>query len=421
METRRSHHVPPPREGHRPLGHAVVRAGLASPAASAVRPPKILLYSHDTFGLGNIRRTLLLAETLRDAHPSAAILLVTGSPVIQSFRIPDGVDYVKLPCLDRTDADRYAPRFLALDHEVTSLRRAILVQSFVSFSPDLVIVDKRPAGIGGELLEALEALDRLPRRPKLVLGIRDILDEPSRTRASFEQSGSMALIERFYDEVWIYGERSVFDAVQQYSFPETVARRTRYCGYLKRPTLPATRHDGPPRVLVTTGGGGDGAALIGAYLEDLMTLPRSVALRTTAVFGPEMPQDSRLALRQRYGAMADVDLVEFELDMTRRYAEADVVVAMAGYNTVCELLSFGRRAVLVPRTTPVREQLLRASALAERGYFDMVAPEDLAPGVLIGKVLAAVSAGPAGGTAIDLDGLPRVLERVRALLGVRQS
>ncbi len=75
-------------------------------------PCKILLYSHDTFGLGNIRRTLLLTQDLVNQYPKAAILIVTGSPMIHAFRIPDGVDYIKLPCLDRVDAERYEPRFL---------------------------------------------------------------------------------------------------------------------------------------------------------------------------------------------------------------------------------------------------------------------------------------------------------------------
>ena len=41
--------------------------------------PRFLLYSHDTFGLGNIRRTLLLAQELIDQYPKAAVLLITGS------------------------------------------------------------------------------------------------------------------------------------------------------------------------------------------------------------------------------------------------------------------------------------------------------------------------------------------------------
>lgn len=75
-------------------------------APSYAPAPKILLYSHDTLGLGNIRRTLLLAETIRGAFPTAAVLIVTGSPVIHALRIPERIDYIKLPCLDRVDADR---------------------------------------------------------------------------------------------------------------------------------------------------------------------------------------------------------------------------------------------------------------------------------------------------------------------------
>src|ERR1043165_263389 len=135
---------------------------------------RILLYSHDTFGLGNIRRTLLLTQELVSQYPKAAILIITGSPMIHAFRIPDGVDYIKLPCLDRVDADRYEPRFLLdCSEEMKRTRRAILEKSILGFAPDLMIVDKRPAGVDGELLETLEALQQSPRRPRLVLGLRD--------------------------------------------------------------------------------------------------------------------------------------------------------------------------------------------------------------------------------------------------------
>ena len=260
--------------------------GLGCATRSQSLRPKILLYSHDTFGLGNIRRTLLLCEAIRQEYASASILIVTGSPMIHAFRIPEGVDYVKLPCLDRTDAERYEPRFLAArPDEVNRVRRAVLEESILGFSPDLMIVDKRAGGVDGELLETLRAL-RQARSTRLVLGIRDILDEPERTRRSLERSRAMDTIARYYDEVWIYGERSIFDPVKEYAFPEAVARRTYFCGYLKRPTQVTKRNGGPPRVLVTTGGGGDGSDLIQTYLDGLASLPRRIALRTTVVFGP---------------------------------------------------------------------------------------------------------------------------------------
>lgn len=379
--------------------------------------PKVLLYSHDTFGLGNIRRTLVLAQALREQYPGAALLLVTGSPMIHAFRIPDGLDYIKLPCLDRIEADQYQPRFLATwSAEVTRIRRSILHRTVMGFAPDLMIVDKRAAGIDGELVDTLRALRRARPNTKLVLGVRDILDEPARTCTSLKRSRCLELVERYYDEVWIYGEESIFDAARVYKFPAAVAARTRYVGYLMRPTQAPVARSGPPRVLVTTGGGGDGSELIETYLRGLIELPRSVAIRTTVIFGPQMATARRDELLARYGALADVDFIDFEADLTRRYAEADVVVSMAGYNTVCELLSMRRRAVLVPRAEPVMEQLIRARLFAERGIFDLVEPTDLTPSSLMGKVLGAAARMDDVVPTIDLGGLTRVRERAQALL-----
>ncbi|MDT5293453.1 MAG: hypothetical protein QOJ76_333 [Acidobacteriota bacterium] len=393
------------------------RPPLARPSA-----PKILLYSHDTFGLGNIRRTLLLAEELSGQYPRAAILLVTGSQMIHSFRIPDGIDYIKLPCLDRVDAERYEPRFLSeCSEEVKRTRSAILEKSVLGFAPDLMIVDKRPAGVDGELSETLRALRRMQLPTKLVLGVRDILDEPERTRRNLRSQRCFETIEEFYDEVWVYGSRSVFDTVKEYDFPERVARITHFCGYLKRPTAQTPHHSGPPHVLVTTGGGGDGSPMIEAYLEGLSTLPRNIALKSTVVFGPQMSSESRSALLERFGYLADVTFSDFEPDLTALYAEADIVVSMAGYNTVCELLSFGRHAILVPRAEPVMEQLIRARLLAAQGLFDIVEPQNLNPETLIGKVLDALKPVEVAPVSFDLDGLPRIRERMRALLGETEA
>src|SRR3989441_6325860 len=232
--------------------------------------PKILLYSHDTFGLGNIHRTLLIAEALTGALPDAAVLIVTGSSVIHALRIPEGMDYVKLPCLDRVAAERYEPRFLSSwSDEVKRMRRDILRKAALGFAPDLVLVDKRAAGVDGELLGTLAALRRLRRPPRIVLGLRDILDEPVRTRRVLAKTHAFATIERYYDEVWVYGTPAVFDTVRQYGFPEAVARKTLFCGYLQRPAVRVPRTGTTPRVLVTTGGGGDGSDGIEADLDGL--------------------------------------------------------------------------------------------------------------------------------------------------------
>lgn len=384
--------------------------------------PRVLLYSHDTFGLGNIRRTLLLAQEVIDQYPRAAVLLITGSQVIHSFRIPKGVDYIKLPCLDRIDAERYESRFLVECSEaVKRTRSAIIERTVLGFAPNLIIVDKRPAGVDGELADTLRGLRARNFPTRLVLGMRDILDEPRKTRETLKNNHSFEVIRDFYNEVWIYGSQSIFDTVREYGFPDDIARITHYCGYLKRPTIVTNRNDGPPHVLVTTGGGGDGSRMIQAYLEGLSNLPRNVALKSTIVFGPQMPVDTRAELMRRFDYLTDVEFREFEPDLTELYGQADLVVSMAGYNTVCELLSSGRKAILVPRAEPVKEQLIRARLLKAAGLFETVEPDELSPETLIAKVLNGLNRATDPPVRIDLQGLPRIRERVRELLEDQQQ
>jgi predicted glycosyltransferase len=156
--------------------------------------------------------------------------------------------------------------------------------------------------------------------------------------------------------------------------------------------------------------------MIETYLEGLSNLPRNVALKSTVVFGPQMSADRRSALVDSFSYLTDVQFREFEADMTELYAEADLVVSMAGYNTVCELLSFGRNAILVPRAQPVKEQLIRARLLAAAGLFEMVEPDDLSPDLLMTKVLASLKHASEQPVRVDLQGLPRIRERIRDLL-----
>ncbi|MFQ5555414.1 MAG: glycosyltransferase family protein, partial [Acidimicrobiia bacterium] len=303
--------------------------------------------------------------------------------------------------------------------EVRAMRRSILQRAAEAFSPDLMIVDKRPAGIDEELLDTLTTLRQ--RGTRLVLGVRDILDHPTRTRPLLEETNTFELIDRHYDEVWIYGTSDVFDHLGNYGYPASAADRTTYTGYLRRPVAPRTPRGPIPRVLVTTGGGEDGEQMIHTYLEGLRRLPDRHELRTTVVFGPQLADVKRDALIARYGRLENVEFHDFVADLTRHYAAADLVVAMAGYNTVCELLSFGHRAVLVPRSEPVQEQLIRARRLHEMGRFDLVEPSELTPRRLMSKVLAQLEPGSRPVSSIDLDGLSTIRGRVRSLLTERAS
>jgi predicted glycosyltransferase len=379
--------------------------------------PKILLYSHDTFGLGNIRRTLLLAENFKNRYPKSSILIITGSPVIHAFRLPDGIDYIKLPSLDRVDAEKYQPKYLSdCADEITQTRAAIVEKITLGFNPDLFIVDKRAAGINGELLKALKKIRKKNSNIKVILGLRDILDEPEKTTRVLRENGSFEVIEDFYDEVWVYGLKEVFATADEYNFPAAVKRKTFYCGYLKRPVAPKTQRNSKFQVLVTTGGGGDGSRMIETYLEGLAKNSFKFPMFSKIIFGPQMPDETRNDLLARFGNLSNTSFSNFEADLTSHYAEANLVISMAGYNTVCELLSHRKQAILIPRSEPVREQLIRAKLLEDLGIFKMIDSKHLTSDTLMQKISEAFTQETDQTNLPELDGLARINERIENLL-----
>ena len=71
------------------------------------RAPHILLYSHDTFGLGHLRRSRAIAEALVSAIPGSSALILTGSPVAGRFTFAAGVDHIRMPGVVKTREGEY--------------------------------------------------------------------------------------------------------------------------------------------------------------------------------------------------------------------------------------------------------------------------------------------------------------------------
>ena len=70
------------------------------------------------------------------------------------------------------------------------------------------------------------------------------------------------------------------------------------------------------------------------------------------------------------------------------------VVAMAGYNTFCEILSLDKRAILIPRVLPRREQVMRAMRAASLGLAYTLDPEGPHDPALTTSALHALASQP---------------------------
>jgi predicted glycosyltransferase len=403
------------------------------------RSTRLLVYSHDAFGLGNIRRTLKICDQLSKEIQDLSILLLTGSPMVHSFRLSPKVDYIKLPCVHRQARNKYVSKYLRTSfREISQMRDDLILASFKGFRPDLVLVDKVPIGLKGELLRSIAWLKEANPASKLILGLRDILDDPEHVRKLWERKNFFETLDRYYDSVWVFGSAKVYDMVAEYGFPESIARKMNYCGYLMQ--SPALRDKEEVRqelgiqsgkfVLVTAGGGGDGYNLMKNYLRSLRNLRSQAngdperAVHSVLILGPDMPLHKKERLLQkRSSAPGMVKILDFSTEILNYMNAADLVVSMGGYNTVCEILTLHKPAIVVPRVHPVTEQWIRTRRMQALGLVDMIHPERLEPETLARKVAQLLFEPPKDSDKVwellDKDGLPSVSRFVAAEVRAR--
>jgi predicted glycosyltransferase len=258
-----------------------------------------------------------------------------------------------------------------------------------------------------------------------VLGLREVLDAPDVLAAEWERKGSVAATERFYHDIWIYGLQSIYDPTQGLPFSPAVRARMHWTGYLRRTVPDDVTPPDEPYILVTPGGGGDGEVLVDLVLQAYEKDPE-LGPPAKFVYGPFLSGDTRRAFEARVEKLdGRVTTVGFESEMEALLSGAQGVICMGGYNTFCEVLSFDKPAVILPRRVPRLEQYIRASKAEELGLCRMLDEErdGLTADAMIAAIAALPDQRPPSAAFVDglLDGLETVNERVRALLSDRSS
>ena len=208
-----------------------------------------------------------------------------------------------------------------------------------------------------------------------MLGLRDVIDEPELLQPEWERKQAVPALSKYYNSIWVYGLPQICDPLAGLRLPKSVRRKMVYTGYLRR-ELPAGGPADPapydsPYILVTPGGGGDGEALVDWVLR-VYEARRNMPVRAAIVTGPFMQAERQAEFQRRAAALDDVSIATFDAALEHPIAGAEAVVAMGGYNTFCEVLSFDKRALLVPRTAPRREQFIRACRAQEAGLLSVL-------------------------------------------------
>jgi predicted glycosyltransferase len=352
---------------------------------------RILMYSHDTFGLGHLRRCRTIAHSLVEDFRGLQVLIISGATIAGAFDYRARVDFVKIPSVIKLRNGEYTSMERHIDlHETLKMRASIIRSTAEMFQPDIFIVDKEPMGLRGEVEDTLSYLKT--RGTTLILGLREVMDAPEQLETEWKRNDVMRKIGMLYDMVWVYGPPDFYDPLSGLDVPANVRAKMKFVGFLQRSLSNNEEPGHRPKgdyLLVTTGGGGDGADLvhnvIHAYQQEA-----SLTHRALVVLGPYMPAKKRRKLMRKGASIPFIEMIEFDNRMEELIAGAKGVVAMGGYNTYCEILSFDKPALIVPRVAPRQEQLIRARRAAELGLIEMFLPEEAEDALRFAAALKAL-------------------------------
>lgn len=396
---------------------------------------RIALFSHDSLGLGHIRRNRALAFALAKDLPAltgrpVSGLLIAGNPEAARFDLPQGWDWVILPGVTPAEGG-YAPRALASSMEkLSALRAAAIAAILEQQRPELFIVDRHPFGIDGELTEALDQVRAHGCRT--VLGLREVLDTPAVIDAEWDRVGGPDTVAEAFDEVWIYGDPNVYDPRETGEVPPRLAVKAQSTGYLSQsrpadvPAADVRRADVRPDVTVVDsvqtgrfiltclGGGSDGGAIARIAVGTIPPAEHSHLVIT----GPQMDIAEAEALQR--DAEESTIVIRHSDDVPGLIARAEAVVCMGGYNTLAEVMATDTPALVIPRQGHRAEQPRRAFALAAAGAVDALCLDE-ADAAALSDWFAKQAECSADRSHLDLNGLSTVPRLAADLLASDRS
>ena len=383
-----------------------------------------MMYSHDTYGLGHIRRTMAIAAHL--LGPRINILILTGSPIAGRFSFPEHIDFVRIPGMIKKTNDEYLPLSIKINaRHALDIRKNIITATAKTFQPQLFIVDKEPLGLRKEVLPTLKWLQRCRPGTRAILGLRDIMDDAATVKQDWREKGVYEILQNLYAEIWVYGNREFYDPIDEYDIAESISQKMYFTGYIPRkiPGPEAVRNmrkelgvkPDEKLVVVTTGGGGDGYAVMRTYVSMLESAAKPLPFKSVLITGPFMPKNKRRKIFKR-ARKQGVRGYHFYRQMEKIFAAADLVVCMGGYNSLCEILSQGTPSLVIPREAPRKEQLIRARAFKRHGLVDYIPWGELTPQILQQKILSFLEAPETYQEAISqfrMNGIETMQQRLR--------
>jgi predicted glycosyltransferase len=346
---------------------------------------RILVYTHNSIGLGHAVRTLSVITGMRKWRPDLDFLVISGGSAPQLF-LKEGIDIVKLPGIKQevdTPGAPYVPRYLNTFSvfDLFDFRTRVILDTLDFFNPDAVMVEHTLTGLKGEAIPLV--LRKNARRGRtdefaLIHLSRGIYRSAPLLYVSpdgDDDAGDRINVASVYDYIYVLEDRSVCDFNAEYlgGSPE-LDSKIRYLGRITS----KTREELPPRrdilnhwalsekslIVMSLGRHGQVAGLAGRFFEAFERLDFFDEHQVVMSFDPYLPAETKSAITT-HPLAGKVRFLPFAHSIIDLLSIADLAVCRAGYNIVNEVLLTQTKAVVVPEQHPNQEQERRAATMPE--------------------------------------------------------
>ncbi len=376
----------------------------------------VLIHVQHLLGIGHLQRAATLARAM-DATGLRVTLASGGMPLADLDA--GGAEVVQLPALrsrDESFSELVDEKGRPLDEAWKAARRDRLRALYSARRPKVLLIELFPFGrrqLRFELLPLIETARNDAPRPWIVSSLRDILNAPSSAEKS---AWILGTARELFDLILVHGDPEIVALEESFPPAAEIADKLRYTGYVtaEAPVGDAGASGAADEVLVSTGGGAVAAPLIEAALEARPLTPLADA-PWRLLIGHNLPE----AEFRRFAAAAPpgVRVERARPDFRRLLAGARLSISQAGYNTVMEVLTARRPAIVVPFAAGGEtEQTERARRFAGHGLLTWVDAGSLTGESLAAAVGRALARPAPDGAALRTDGAARTAELVSQLV-----
>jgi predicted glycosyltransferase len=346
---------------------------------------RILVYTHNSIGLGHAFRTLAVITGIKKWRPDIDFLVMSGTSVPQIF-FSEGVEVIKLPSvkldIDRKDSPMQSRYLSGFELEsIFDFRQQIIMASFDFFQPDALIIEHNMTGQMSELIPLLMKKWMRKGGPvdfALVHICRGIMKWAPLLKIPYQNPrhrSESINIGALYDFMYVLEDREVIDINKRFlgNDPE-LEKKIRYLGKITNKVYGelASRSQAlerfglPDRKIILVSLGRNNRVF--DLSKKLLEIYRNEEIRgnyeMVMVIDPYMDNGAAAALRS-HPQGRDVRFLPFVSDLVDLIHHSELVISRAGYNTVNEILLTGSKAILIPESHGGGEQELRVQTIHE--------------------------------------------------------